>query len=58
MRTAKQKVTLSNRSYQPSKAEMNERIGVTIPGTTIKAKMDNFARAIMRPAKIEYCSKK
>lgn len=53
----KQTVALPNRNHQPSKAEMNEKMKVDVPGKNVQEKMDNFASAIMRPATIRYRKK-
>ena len=57
MKPPKHSVNLPPRDYQPSKAEMSEKIQVDIPGKTNLDKLDNFASAIMRPAKVQYRKK-
>jgi len=54
----KRKVTLPHPSYQPTKAEMQKRIKLDVPGRTLDEKASNFAQALMRPAKIQYQKKK
>ena len=51
---SKRTITLTDRSYQPGKAELREKIKVDVPGRTADEKMENFARAILRPANIKY----
>ncbi len=51
-------VTLPHPSYQPTKAEMQKRIKLDVPGRTLDEKASNFAQALMRPAKIQYQQKK
>ena len=50
-------VTLPPRDYQPNKSELSEDIRVQVPGDDVQEKMDNFASAVMRPAKIQYRKK-
>ena len=57
MKQPKHTVSLPPRDYQPSKAEMNEKIRISVPGKTNLDKLDNFSRSIMRPAKIRYRKK-
>lgn len=58
MKQSKHAVTLPPRSRQPNKAELEEQIKVhDVPGRNVREKMDNFASAIMRPAKIQYREK-
>ncbi len=54
----KRTVTLPGPGYQPNKAEMQKRIRLDVPGRTLDEKANNFAQALMRPAKIRYQSKK
>ena len=53
----KHTVILPNKAHQPSKTEMEERIKIDLPGETVRERMNNFARALMRPVKIEYREK-
>ncbi len=54
----KRTITLTNRSYQPKKAELEEKIKVNVPGDTVEEQMNNFADAILRPVKIQFSRKK
>ncbi len=47
-------VTLANRSYQPTKAELKEKIRIDVLGSTVEKKMENFAKAVLQPVKINY----
>ncbi|MCY4150585.1 MAG: hypothetical protein OXD44_01680 [Gammaproteobacteria bacterium] len=58
MRESKRTVKVPDRSYQPKKAELEERIKVDVPGSTVEEKMNNFADAILRPAVVQYNSRK
>ena len=58
MKQPKHTVNLPPRDYQPSKAEMSEKIRVNVPGKTNLDKLDNFASAIMRSAKVKYRKKR
>ena len=44
-------VELVKHSYQPTKAELEEEIGLDIPGDTIEARMETLARAVKGPVK-------
>ncbi|MCY3769873.1 MAG: hypothetical protein OXG56_11015 [Gammaproteobacteria bacterium] len=50
----KQTITLPDRAYQPTQAEMKEKIKIEVPGRSAKERMEHLARAITRPAKIRY----
>ena len=54
----KRTVKLPDRSYQPKKAELEEKIKLDVPGDTVEEKMNNFADAILRPAKVQFSRKK
>ncbi len=50
----KRKVTLTHPSYQPKKAELQERIKIEVPGKTVEKKMKALADALMQPVDIQY----
>lgn len=50
----KHTVTLPDSAHQPSKAELEKEVRVNVPGKDEQEQMVNFARALMRPAKIKY----
>ena len=58
MKDKTRNVNLPDPAYQPSKAELNENIQVDAPGRNIMEQMNNAARAITRPAKIQYRKKR
>lgn len=50
----KRTITLPDRDYQPTQAELNEKIKLDLPGGTAMEKMENLARAVTRPVSIRY----
>ena len=47
-------VKLKRSSYQPTKAELEEKIKLDIPGETPEQRAENLAKAILRPVAVEY----
>ena len=52
--TNKKTVTLPHPSYQPKKAELQERIKIDVPGKSVEKKMEALADALMQPVDIQY----
>lgn len=50
-------VELVKSSYQPTKAEQEEEISLDIPGDTVLERMENLAKAMIRPVNIRWISK-
>lgn len=50
----KRTVTLPDPSYQPKKAELQEKVTLDAPGRNLEERMNNFAKALMRTARIRY----
>ncbi|MCY4228721.1 MAG: hypothetical protein OXF20_13735 [Gammaproteobacteria bacterium] len=50
----KRTVTLPHSSYQPKKAELQERIKIDVPGKSVEEKMTALADALMQPVNIQY----
>ena len=54
----KRTVTLTGRSYQLKKSELQERVKIDAPGKTVEEKMENLATAILQPVNIKYTPRK
>jgi len=54
----KRTVTLLHPSYQPKKAELQERIKIDVPGKSVEKKMEVLADALMQPVDIQYQDRK
>lgn len=55
MKNLKQRaLTLKSSRYQPTKAEMNEEIKMTIPGKDERERARNLRGAMLRPVEILY----
>ena len=50
-------IELRPSTYQPSKAELEEEFHIDVPGDTVEEKMENFAKALLRPVNIVYKEK-
>ena len=50
-------VELVKSSYQPTKAEKEEEISLDIPGDSALARMENLAKAMMRPVNVRWINK-
>ena len=57
MKTKPRTVELVKSSYQPTKAELEEEISLDIPGDSILERMENLAKAMMRPVNIRWINK-
>ena len=50
-------VELVKSSYQPTKAELEEEVSLDIPGDSVLERMENLAKAMMRPVNIRWINK-
>ncbi len=50
----KRTATLPHPSYQPKKAELQQRIKIKVPGKTVEEKLEALADALMQPVDIQY----
>ena len=50
-------VELVKSSYQPTKAEKEEETSLHIPGDSVLERMENLAKAMVRPVNVRWISK-